>query len=156
MTKNAITSCAVILSVSALLNGCSKACNDMYAPDFVRVRLQLEGSEPGTDCYVIDVVADDVHQQLAWRMDGDDAGANCGTGSNSEADWLLPEIERHTDDEVAVTFFFKGAPKQMTLELAHEGEPVLSRMIQPKYKESEPNGDGCGTRRSADVEIIAE
>ena len=137
LTPALLTLCALSLS------GCfSKECNQMYAPDNLQITFEPSLSDAG-----------------AWTVElSGDLSATC-TVTLPLADDGAPDCDLEgvdlliSDDSSSIegVSFFALAPDAVTLTVSLEGEELLSEDLAPTYESDEPNGEGCGDRRSAEV-----
>lgn len=129
------------LPALALLAGCElgQSCTLMYAPSFVQVEL----------------LADEWPEGL-WEIEA--LGASCTGELPDTQSWECPEgaltVELSDDGTALLAFQLQDqAPDSFEVTIRHDGVEVVTATIVPDYVEDEPNGEGCGVRRSGTAEL---
>lgn len=136
----------VLFALPLLASGCivGKTCNNMYAPDNLEIDLNPPVSDEGA--WVVTLSGDlDATCTVSLPV-ADDGFADC----DLEGVDLLISEDRLAIEGVSL---FDHAPEAITLTMSFEGVEVLSEDIAPDYAIDEPNGEGCGERRSAVVVV---
>lgn len=132
-----------LLLFPLLLTACGGlTCNLMYAPDNVEVEVSASSWEPGA----YEVEAMDEICSFVLPADG---GPSC-TGTV-----LGVEL---TDDGsgIAHITLYEAAPDAFDLVIRVDGAELLVEEVVPTYTEDEPNGEGCGVRRSGTATVALD
>jgi len=132
--------------VAGLASGCGSlgtACNLMDAPSTTTIHLAGDLSVEGQ--YEL-VVNDGQRNLLTCTFDVpavDEVPSSCTSGS-----YLNTDLE---GDAEAVTALV--TPDTLVVTLFLDGDELTTETFTPDYAEDEPNGEGCGVRRLAEVEL---
>ena len=128
-----------MIAVMLSLMGCDlvgQSCNLMYAPDFLTVEI--------TD-------GDGWAGEIAVSIDGDGTVVTCAFTEEDDAivncDDDMSSMELAGD--VMTLSLWDFAPDSADLVVTIDGVEVSAQTIKPVYEVDEPNGEGCGERRSA-------
>lgn len=137
----------VALLVSPLLGACGHDCTLMYAPDGLTVvfapalttsgvwGVELAG-EVEAACEVTLPVPDP--SDMTYTPCGDTEGVDL----------------RIAEDGLSVrALTIEASPPSATVVVEHDGAPVAEETFTPVYTQDEPNGEGCGVRSLAEVEL---
>ncbi len=127
-----------------LLNGCQElSCNLMYAPSGVGLTFEATSWEEGE--WLVEVGSQACTVILPASAgsvvceDGDVARLEVSTtsaGDGIEGAWLMEE-----------------APAELEVRFSLDGELVYEEILTPEYSVDEPNGEGCGERTYAEVDV---
>jgi hypothetical protein len=134
---------AMVLAAMGATTGCAvQECNLMYAPDYVQIKLESASYASG-----------------AWRVEVDGLGCEVllpGTPADVVCDdengslW----VELTPDGEgLAMLSLSDYAPDSLDLVITLDGAEILSDHLTPEYATDEPNGEGCGERRSGLITV---
>ena len=135
-----------LVLVPALLTACFEEpstvdCNSMWAPDHVVVDVADYAFEDGD--YVVRFVSDEtVECSFSVPLSGD--AWDCQGRPEVTADGVDTGALREI-------LLWDYAPDSFDIELLQDGELIDSASYDPKYAIDEPNGEGCGERRAAEV-----
>jgi len=128
------------------LVGCSDvgeatACNTMDAPSGVTVRLDTTGWPAGEPLVSFDLDGEVVHCELVSAPS--ERFWECGTPTFN-----------HFDDEDIVRFFLADhTPAEVIAEITVDRVLIDTVSGTPTYRFDEPNGEGCGERKKATLDL---
>ncbi|MFT4977940.1 MAG: hypothetical protein ACI8S6_003848 [Myxococcota bacterium] len=131
-----------MLAMLLTLTGCDlvgKTCNLMYAPDMLAVEATRSEGWEG---------------ELTVIAEGDGVTITCTilageTVSTCDNDGSSAEL---SGDTLSI-FLWEFAPDTAELIFSIDATEIAAESLAPAYDVDEPNGEGCGERRSA-TEII--
>ena len=127
-------------ALTAGATGCvTQACNLMYAPDTTAVALHA-----------------DVWADGAWRVEID--GIGCDVTLPGGEDLVCDAVEEQpslslSSSGLDTLMLWTYAPDTVELVVVHDGVEILRETLTPDYAVDEPNGDGCGERRYATIDV---
>lgn len=141
----AVLTAAATAAVLAL-SGCDvgMACNAMAPYCALTVELDHVDWEPGD--YVFEASdGKEVYRCTATLPDPD--------GSSWKCESLL--WGRHVFDEGPhpSTLALRSTPSKTTVRVLYGDQEIASKTFKPSYKETEPNGDGCGICKNANAKL---
>ncbi|MFT4624823.1 MAG: hypothetical protein ACI8PZ_003486 [Myxococcota bacterium] len=119
------------------LAGCTHSCNLMYAPSSLVI--EIDGAVDAGE----------------WRIEVD--GIGC-TVTLPMADEDVPVCDDFAYLDFDATAIYglsleSHAPDRITITALLDGNEVASETRTPAWRESEPNGEGCGVRRQTTESI---
>jgi hypothetical protein len=120
--------------------GCvTQECNLMYAPDTISVALHADAWADG-----------------AWRVEID--GVGCDVTLPDGADLVCDAVEEQPSltldgAGLGTLTLWNYVPPTVEVVVLHDGVEVVREELTPEYAEDEPNGEGCGERRYATVDV---
>ncbi len=130
----------LLLSLPLLLAACtSQTCTLMHAPDNVDVQLVADSWAPGT--YEVEALGEICTVVLPAVTDPSCSGTVLGLALSED------------DSGLASVTLWEAAPDAFDLTIRLDGVELLSEEVVPSYVEDEPNGEGCGIRRSGTASI---
>jgi len=112
-------------------------CNMMYAPDMLTIEITDEAGWSGD--VVATVTGDGATIDCSFS---DDGFGNCSDGSNVFV----------TEDQMTL-MLWEFTPDVADFSLSIDGVDVFAEALEPVYDEDEPNGQGCGVRSYATVQV---
>lgn len=126
-----------------ILAGCpelGKTCTLIYAPDNLTVSFDTEALAPGA--YTV-TVSGDVEATCTLTLPSEVEGVCDLEG--------LSLSTNEAGDGLGELFFFDMGPEALTVSITLDGAEIASESFSPSYTVDEPNGEGCGERRSGIV-----
>ncbi|MFT5686676.1 MAG: hypothetical protein ACI8RZ_007632 [Myxococcota bacterium] len=123
------------------LTGCDlvgQSCNLMYAPDFLT--LEISGA--------------DLSGKVGASVTGDGTTISCII-LEGEAEASCDDLQSSASivDDALTLSLWDFAPDEAELTVWTADTSVKPVTVSPTYAEDEPNGEGCGVRRSATEEV---
>ena len=119
--------------------GCALSCTLMFAPDTLTVEVRSGALEEGL-----------------WRIEVDGIGCELLLPSLPEDEPVCDELAviEWTEDRIVTLTVRQHAPDEVVLVVSRDGSEVYVGPELPSWRESEPNGRGCGTRRVAEIDVV--
>lgn len=124
--------------------GCVLECNAMYAPDNLEIVLNPALTDAGSWEIVLEGDLETTCAVVLPLAEGEVA-----TCDNDAVSLLISA----SGDAIEGVSLFGYAPDSHTISFSLDGTLVSSHDLEPEYELDEPNGKGCGERRSGVVEI---
>ena len=129
----------LLLAATAAASGCvTQSCTLMYSPSSLQVEF-----DPGLS---------DVGE---YRVELDGVGCTLAIPYDEAAPPVCDDFAYIDWDDTAVLGIRleEQVEDAMELRVLLDGTEVHAETIEPDYDEDEPNGEGCGVRRSAVVVV---
>ena len=138
----------VVLGVP--LAGCGpvlggQVCTLMDAPSQLRVHLDGEADVPGDYAIEVEAAGRVVASCEATVPLAESFDALCGTRSESR---ILGQPGAGLDGLI-----LSETVDELTVRVFRDGEELVEETFAPDYEEDEPNGKGCGVRRTGEITL---
>ncbi|MBX2798257.1 MAG: hypothetical protein KTR31_11325 [Myxococcales bacterium] len=134
----------ILGAVAALATGCGLSCTLMYAPSSTAV--DIEGGDWTAGIYEIEIQGYNQFAMCVVTLPSDGSEPACTGNASVDLDASGEQILGFT----ALEF----APDSFLLELKRDGELLATEDYTPDYDVDTPNGEGCGQRRTAVVDLL--
>jgi hypothetical protein len=118
--------------------GCAFSCTLMFAPDTLTVEADSGALDEGL-----------------WRIEVDGIGCEILLPSLPDDEPVCDQQARleWTEERIVALTIQQHSPDEVVLVVSRDGSEVHVGPEYPDWRESEPNGKGCGTRRVARLKV---
>lgn len=128
-----------------LLSACGKECTAIGSRCELVVALDHTGWEPGTYVFEADGGGDIESCTVTLPREGEEGFLPCLNG------WWTGNGSGMTADGYPSRLIVNDPPTKVAIRITYEGTVIANQTLKPRYKETEPNGEGCGICRNAEV-----
>jgi hypothetical protein len=138
----------VVAAVASL--ACEAYCTDIGCESGVAATLSVDSGTWRGGLYTLAITLDDRHAECSFRLPDDAPTGAAGVPNCSDGTRL--ELSTSGDARLRIA----SEPKQLTLEMARDGNNVLVATPELNYEDRYPNGRDCERCRLAVLQLTVK